>query len=397
MNKNDFINLMGGGIPVDRNMLKEINELVSVFPYFQTAHLLLLKGLKENSDVKFENQLKNSAIHIADREILYNLLQVSPDQLISDLGNVPEIPDTRIDIMIPESDVITNAEQFTVESLENQVEKVPDTGFIPENEAKDRPLPYEEGSGVEYIGETEKKGSEPEFPGEYQTTPEPPILTDTIDSEQTVIESAKNSEDLINEFEKGNIPDEDKKVSEEPSESTVVISQESDSGDTFSTLVVINKETGEVEEKIFYMDPGFSVDDPEFLSSPERAGIDQTGADFSGGSIAEPGQTPEILGETYERSEIPEKQKQADLIDKFILSNPRIEPRKEKSDLPLEDLSDQFTEEKGGFITETLARIYINQGYYSKAIEIYEKLSLKFPEKSGYFATQIERIKENYK
>ena len=93
MNKNDFINLIGTGIPVDRNMLKEINELVSVFPYFQTAHLLLLKGLKENSDVKFESQLKNSAIHIADREVLYKLLQVSPDQLAGDIEKVPEVLD----------------------------------------------------------------------------------------------------------------------------------------------------------------------------------------------------------------------------------------------------------------------------------------------------------------
>ena len=145
------------------------------------------------------------------------------------------------------------------------------------------------------------------------------------------------------------------------------------------------------------MDPGFSVDDPEFLSSPERAVTEQTGTEFIDVREEIPEQIPEMINETDEESEIPEKQKQADLIDKFILSNPRIEPRKEKSDQPLEDLSEPFTEEKGGFITETLARIYINQGYYSKAIEIYEKLSLKFPEKSGYFATQIERIKENYK
>ncbi len=85
---------------------------------------------------------------------------------------------------------------------------------------------------------------------------------------------------------------------------------------------------------------------------------------------------------------------QADLIDMFISTNPRIETNREKSNLPVEDISKPFVEEQGGFVTETLAKIYISQGYYSKAIDIYEKLCLKFPEKSSYFASQIEKVNE---
>lgn len=78
MNKSDFLGLIGSNGPVDRQVLAEISEMVSIFPYFQTAHLLLLKGLKDNSDIRFENQLRNSAIHISDREVLFNLLKIAP-------------------------------------------------------------------------------------------------------------------------------------------------------------------------------------------------------------------------------------------------------------------------------------------------------------------------------
>jgi hypothetical protein len=48
----------------------------------------------------------------------------------------------------------------------------------------------------------------------------------------------------------------------------------------------------------------------------------------------------------------------------------------------------------GIFVTETLVNIYIKQKLYKEAIEAYEKLVLKFPEKSSYFASRIEEIKK---
>ena len=46
-------------------------------------------------------------------------------------------------------------------------------------------------------------------------------------------------------------------------------------------------------------------------------------------------------------------------------------------------------------LSENLAIIYKNQGKTKKAIEIYEKLILKFPEKEAYFATRIEDLKKS--
>jgi tetratricopeptide (TPR) repeat protein len=83
--------------------------------------------------------------------------------------------------------------------------------------------------------------------------------------------------------------------------------------------------------------------------------------------------------------------KGTELIDKFIEANPRLQPRQDSQ--PHIDISEESVREHDGIFTDTLARIYIKQGLYSKAIFAYEKLILKYPEKSGYFADQIESIK----
>ncbi|HQL46766.1 MAG TPA: hypothetical protein PLI85_09195, partial [Bacteroidales bacterium] len=99
-------------------------------------------------------------------------------------------------------------------------------------------------------------------------------------------------------------------------------------------------------------------------------------------------------GEPEETPETDAQLTPADLIDRFIRTSPSIE-RLSPDDLqPVKDLSAESTEEHGKFITETLAKIYINQGYYSRAINIYEKLSIQYPEKSVYFASRIEKIKD---
>ena len=88
----------------------------------------------------------------------------------------------------------------------------------------------------------------------------------------------------------------------------------------------------------------------------------------------------------------PEVSANNNLIHNFINEEPGViradKPTSLKGDVSLSSIR-----EHDGFITDTLAKIYVKQRLYAKAIYAYEKLSLKYPEKSAYFAAQIEKIK----
>jgi tetratricopeptide (TPR) repeat protein len=309
MNRNDFINMIKDTGPVNRQMIGEIYELIDIFPYFQSAHLLLLRSLYNNADVKFENQLRNSALQIGDREVLYWLLN---------------------------SRNILGTEKIEIKN-DVDLKSIPDSN-----------------------------------------------------TQQTVIESAKNSESLINDIEKESGETKPTEKQDEPDYhpvNSVMIATETDNIEPAGVIFLANEEIAASDEKVFFMDPGFSL--------PERSDLLELDLDEDKTYSSTDEETDQAVSEQTGKDT--NKLLQAELIDKFITANPRIEPQKDKSNVSNEDISKPFVEEEGGLVTETLAKIYVNQGYYSKAMDIYEKLSLKIPEKSSYFASQIEKVKEYIK
>ena len=81
-----------------------------------------------------------------------------------------------------------------------------------------------------------------------------------------------------------------------------------------------------------------------------------------------------------------------DIIDKFISENPKIKPVSNQTPKPKLVNNDDHVSDS--LMTETLARIYLEQKNYDKAIQSYKILSLKYPEKSSFFADQIKLIVE---
>ena len=80
-----------------------------------------------------------------------------------------------------------------------------------------------------------------------------------------------------------------------------------------------------------------------------------------------------------------------ELIEEFISKNPKIKPGKNPNKA---NLADQRTTGPEALMTETLAKVYLEQKNYKKAIQAYKILILKNPEKSGFFADQIRAIQK---
>ena len=104
----------------------------------------------------------------------------------------------------------------------------------------------------------------------------------------------------------------------------------------------------------------------------------------------------ESEGYNSQEPDIPEMKGQ-NLIDSFINNDkgrivlpeePVAEPKVEEVTENEENVTDE------GYFTETLARIYIKQGRYSKALEIIRRLSLVYPKKNAYFADQIRFLEK---
>ena len=154
-------------------------------------------------------------------------------------------------------------------------------------------------------------------------------------------------------------------------------------------------EAGEGDRTLALID-AFLAQEPKEEEHPVPiAGLDYTmdytaylmQGDASESEESEPSETPPLRGQ--------------DLIDNFIQGKPELSPAlREEEASPSQDFapaSEALSQEEGmdeSCFTETLAKIYIKQHRYEKALEIIKKLSLNYPKKNAYFADQIRFLEK---
>lgn len=280
MNKASFEKLIHQPELINKDATNELQEIVNMYPYFQTAHLLHLKGLHNENSLRFESTLKTTAIYAGNRELLYYLV------LQSDL-------------------------QTKIKTIETEVEQ-------------EEALPQSE----QEVQNTENN-----------LTEESPKVTEQKESiedlEQQILEQAISAS----------------------------IAMDVDEISPATTAVEKKEPVSEVKEEVV-----------ENLTPKSFSSWLKQTSDYS-----EPPPPSEHSIDT--------------LIDQFIATQPQISSAKTAFFSP-SNVAKMSLVDNEDFVTETLAKIYVKQGNYDKAISVFKKLSLNFPEKSAYFADQINSIEE---
>ncbi|MGS2725064.1 hypothetical protein ACU8DI_00540 [Psychroserpens sp. BH13MA-6] len=311
MNNSDFTYILQNPQHITSDQTSSLNELISSYPYFQSARALYLKGLKNKGSYKYNQELKITASYTTDRSILF-------DYITSEAFNQNEISQVikqnsehLKSITVHEADDISVNKSVTIDdALKEHIKNT--QGVLDPNLFEQKVKPEDVAH----------------FLSLKDTTPENVILDiDAKHIEETPEEKLQIGKPL--EFDK----------------------QEKHS---FTEWLKITS---------------FKPID----RSKEKTDIIATDAQ----------------DDTTEKSD--HKTKKFELIDKFLESNPKIIPSKDRPKITIVD-DDKVAHD--GLMTETLARIYLEQNNYEKAIQSYKILSLKYPEKSGFFADQIKAVKE---
>lgn len=100
--------------------------------------------------------------------------------------------------------------------------------------------------------------------------------------------------------------------------------------------------------------------------------------------------SPRVLQDSEPENSFEDK---IDIIDAFLKNNPKIPPV--SANTAKQNLSKEIKFDKEELMTETLAKVYVKQGKFKKALLSYKILSLKYPEKNSFFADQVKAIKDS--
>ncbi|CAN5236095.1 hypothetical protein BH09BAC5_BH09BAC5_03270 [soil metagenome] len=397
----------------------QLDSLTQTYPFFQTAQLLYIKSLHNENSFLYNNQLKVSAVYATNRKVLYELITKKGKG-----GEGRESKEKSSEFRVSGSELEEknrseeNIEAKTLETKNTEPEIVIQPDFPKKRFTKDEDdwesgmmrqlqlLHHWKTSPQEILNKrieeinAEKAKKEAEIENE-------PTAADEINTLLYVLVEPGNAEDVseTEEISAEEVNEEQEenwavKILEEDNNSPNPISETNNfPKDEFSQEILREAINSSIELEVGDEMPGpedfgyKSVADkkPSVIEKPTEKEDQIVSEELSFTSWLNQLSNAEIKEETSEKEPV-----KSQLIDKFIQESPRIQTNKTKFFSPV-NMAKKSVQDNDEFITETLAKIYIKQGNISKGIRAYQKLSLKFPEKSSYFAALIEELKRTPK
>ncbi|UPQ79881.1 hypothetical protein M0M57_03380 [Flavobacterium azooxidireducens] len=393
MNLTEYTYLLNNPNAVNEKQAKALETVVDSFPYFQSARALYLKGLYNQDSYKYNFTLKQTAAHTTDRSILFDFITSDEFTIIEkDIYEQKLALLMDIEVIESETHLLPSQVENDKENIETKEEIVEEE--IPEVEPKLAEIEVDkltvlptvefESSDIEFI-RLENDPVIDEVSEEITVTEITPIEIDEIVTISTEKETI--SETMVEEEEIEEEPIR-LEILEETIEET--ISNEAISIDENSFESLPEEIIPEIEEKLEIGKPITFLQNEkhsfqEWLQLASFKPIERIEEKKETFSIENSVQKDEKKQENTT-----DKLKKLEIIDKFIETNPKITPARELAETPSKPIE---TSDTTHLMTETLARVYLEQKKYSKAIQAYEILILKYPEKSIFFADRIKDIK----
>ncbi|TMM59504.1 hypothetical protein FEE95_08800 [Maribacter algarum] len=282
---------------ISSEQTKQLEDVLSEFPYFQAARAVYLKGLKNGNSFKYNNALKVAASYTTDRDILFDFITSNEFLQNSIADSISGKSTSLVETEIVSEEVVPEVRQNDM-LIEKSI---------------DEPLPQTIDDADHILDPNLFKSKDPEVDAEIK----------------------KAKKEAEKELEIG------------------------------QPLTFTQKEKY-----------SFS----EWLQLTSKQKIERK-TDMNSSK-----------SEDFELEKTILKEKKFELINKFIAESPKIVPNENPS--PKVDTKKAAKFDANELMTETLAKVYLEQKKYKKAMQAYRILSLKYPEKSGFFADRIRAIEK---
>ncbi|MBW8244472.1 hypothetical protein K1F50_16810 [Muricauda oceani] len=297
MNVSDFIHILQNSNTIlSPKQTRELEDIIEEYPYFQAARALHLKGLKNLDSYKYNNALKVTAAHTADRDVLFDYI-TSKEFVQNNIADAIAGRGSKLEDQ---------------EAVSEEIKPNPNTASML-TESNEPALPQNLTDAEQILNPKLFESKVPQ-------------------KEADKIEEPKNRPD-------GNL---------NLGKPIPFTKKEKHSFTEWLQLTTAHDETVEQQDTV------------------------------------NENRDEDVLDEL-------ERKKKFDLLDKFIENNPKIVPKESN---PKINIKESTKIDKNELMTETLAKVYLEQKKYKKAIQAFKILSLKYPEKSGFFADQIQAVKK---